>query len=89
MRFSQATMSSVCLRREPDIVETFEQAHAVGGRNLERDVGAARAADGLGLEIDRERRRAIGRDHALLERVALSSGRSVTGSSPFCRQFSR
>ena len=33
------------LEGQADIVETFEQAHAVGGRNVERDVGAAGPAD--------------------------------------------
>src|SRR5262245_50145707 len=47
------------LEREADIVEAFQEPHAVGGRDVEPDVAAARAADGLRFEIDRERGRAV------------------------------
>ena len=77
------------LERQPDVVETFEQAHAVGRRDVERDVGAARAADGLRLQIDRERRRAVRRDDARARMRRRPPARSTTGSKPFCRQFSR
>src|SRR4029453_17232729 len=56
------------LEREADVVEAFEQAHAVGGRNVEGEHRAVRAADALGFEIDRERRRAVPRPPLLLQR---------------------
>ena len=37
------------LEGEPDIVEAFEQAHAVGRRDLEGEIGAAGTADALRL----------------------------------------
>ena len=49
MRFSQPTISSAMLESQPDVVEAFEQAHAVGGRNVERDIGSAGAADASAL----------------------------------------
>ena len=49
MRFSQLSDLVRVLERQPDVVEAFEQAHAVGGRNVERDIGAAGAADALGF----------------------------------------
>src|ERR1051326_3068974 len=48
------------LEREPDVVEAFKEPHAVGRRNLEGNIAAARPADALGLEIDGEWRGAIG-----------------------------
>src|SRR5215472_6059088 len=56
------------LEGEPDVVEAFEQAHAVGGRDIEADIRPAGAADALGSQIDRERRRAVDRNHAVRER---------------------
>src|SRR6266508_844339 len=55
------------LERKPDVVETFEQAHAVGGRDVERNFGAVRAGDALRLQIDRERRGTVHRQDSLLE----------------------
>src|SRR5580704_1101441 len=55
------------LEGEPDIVEAFDEAHAIGGRQLEGDVGTAGTADALGRQIDRERGGAIGGAHARLE----------------------
>src|SRR4051794_30244765 len=55
------------LEREADIVETFEQAHAVGGGKIEGDIRTAGAGDALALEVARERRRAVHRHDALLE----------------------
>src|SRR5215831_21406677 len=42
------------LEREPDVVEPFEEPHAVGRRDVEFNVRAAWSADRLRLEIDRE-----------------------------------
>src|SRR5262247_2033026 len=56
------------LERHADVVEPFQEPRAVGGRDVELYVRSAWAADGLGLEIDRERRRAVRFDHAFLER---------------------
>src|SRR3977135_3888767 len=77
------------LEREPDIVETFEQAHAVGGRDIEIDDRAAGAADGLRREIDRERGGAVGGDDARAAKASPPAPSSSSGSTPFCRQFSR
>src|ERR1700716_4284 len=55
------------LEREGDIVEAFEQAHAIGGGNVEGDIGTAGTADALTLEIDGEWRRAVHRSDASLE----------------------
>ena len=58
----------VCvLEREADVVEAFEEAHAVGSRELERHIGAAGSADALRVEIDGERSGAVHRNHPLLE----------------------
>src|SRR4029077_6104476 len=43
------------LERQPDIVEAFDEPHAVGRRDVEGDIGAARPADALRHQIDRER----------------------------------
>src|SRR5215475_7784286 len=56
------------LEGQPDVVEAFEQAHAVGGRDIEADIGAAGAGDALGSKIDRERRRAVDRYDAVRKR---------------------
>src|SRR5215212_4172747 len=61
----------VVLHRKPDIIETFKEAHAVGSRNVEREVGSAGSADGLRLQIDSERRRPVHRDHARLETLRI------------------
>src|SRR5919197_1178237 len=45
------------LEREPDVIEALEQAHAIGGRNLEGDVGATGTADALGRQVDGKGRR--------------------------------
>src|ERR1700761_8839009 len=60
------------LEREPDVVEAFEEPHAIGRRNIEGNVVAARSADALGLEIDGERRRAVGGDDARREGIHLA-----------------
>src|ERR1700728_1543083 len=57
------------LKRHPDVVEPFEQAHAVGGRNFKSNVGTARPADALGFEVDGERSRAIDGNDARDESV--------------------
>src|SRR5262249_56448727 len=49
------------LEGEPDVVEAFEQTHAVGGRDIEADIAAAGTGDALGSKIDGERRRAVDR----------------------------
>src|SRR5260370_1429634 len=41
------------LEREPDIVETFDEARAIGARDLEGEIGTAQAADALGGQIAR------------------------------------
>src|ERR1019366_6007063 len=51
------------LEGEPDVVEALEQARAIGSRQLEGEIGSARAAYALSLQIDREWRGAIGRKH--------------------------
>src|SRR6516164_3125259 len=56
------------LEGEPDVVEAFEQTHTVGGRDIEGDIRPAGTADALGSKIDRERRRAVDRNHAIRER---------------------
>ena len=61
----------VVLEGEPDIVEPFEQAHAVGGRDVEADVRPAGPADGLRHKIDREGRGAVGGDDARRDSVAI------------------
>src|SRR5882757_5981741 len=55
------------LEGKPDIVEAFDEAHAIGHGQVECDIRAARAADALGLQIDREGRGAVGAQHARLE----------------------
>src|SRR5215208_1372895 len=57
------------LQRKPDVVEAFEQAHAVGGRHVEGEVGSPGSTDGLRFEIDRERRRAVHCHHARFKRL--------------------
>ena len=39
---------------EPDVVEPFDKAYAVGGRHLEGKLGAARCDDALRDQIDSE-----------------------------------
>src|ERR1700730_19133432 len=55
------------LEREADVIEAFEEAHAGGGRALERHIGSAGSADALRVEIDREWSGAVHRNHPLLE----------------------
>src|SRR5262249_39111376 len=56
------------LEGQSDVVEAFEQTHAVGGRDIEGDIRPAGTADALGSKIDRERRRAVDRNHAVRKR---------------------
>src|SRR5262249_57491787 len=49
------------LEGEPDVVEAFDEAHAVGGRDIEADIAAAGTGDALGPEIDRQHRPALDR----------------------------
>ena len=64
----------MCLSVRPISSRPFEQARAVGGGDLESDVRAARAADALRHQIDRERRGAIGGDDAGGEGVGVLGG---------------
>src|SRR6202035_3093502 len=52
------------LERHPDIVEAFDEPHAVGRGDLKGDVGTARPADALRHQVDRERAVAVDAHHA-------------------------
>ena len=76
------------LEREADVVEAFEQAHAVGGRNVERDIGAAGP---LMRWVSRSTVNGAAPFAATtrFSNASASCGASTIGSKPFCRQFSR
>src|SRR4029077_4432967 len=59
------------LEREADIVQPFDEARAICGRDLESNVRTARPADALRDEIDRERRRAVDGDDPRREGIVL------------------